>query len=155
MAASSSNSYWENLNSKRASKQKGKFGESLRKWFLNLTPEERGRVLSFEDKGTISISISISISMYQYLYIYIYILIVLLLLLLLSEGASLLSTMYDTKRKEGDGLFFNVDDPTLVKIHKVNLHIYPSMYIYIISILFTYFHILSINLIYLSNLSTI
>src|SRR5690348_12137603 len=53
-----------------------KHAEQLRNWFLKLSPEERGRVLSFEDKDI-----------------------------------TLLRQMHATLQKEGDGLFFAVDDP--------------------------------------------
>jgi hypothetical protein len=76
--------------SSRNKKKISKHGENLKKWFLNLNPEERGRVLSFEDK----------------------------------DGIILLRNMYNTKKKEGDGLFFAVDDPILPKIKEKAKKIY-------------------------------
>jgi len=63
---------------------KGKHGKHLLLWFLGLTPEVRGRVLSFEDK----------------------------------DGIGLVRQMFATQEKKGDGLFYAVDDPVLVKVQE-------------------------------------
>eukprot|EP01114_Cavostelium_apophysatum_P017166 TRINITY_DN5034_c0_g2_i1.p1 TRINITY_DN5034_c0_g2~~TRINITY_DN5034_c0_g2_i1.p1 ORF type:complete len:962 (+),score=288.02 TRINITY_DN5034_c0_g2_i1:260-3145(+) len=59
--------------------------ELLTKWFIGLNPEERGRVLSFEDK----------------------------------DGVILLKQMFDTRKKEGDGLFFSVGDAFFDTVEQV------------------------------------
>jgi hypothetical protein len=69
---------------KRAAEHKCRDGNLLLEWFHLLNPEERGRVLSFEDK----------------------------------EGALLIRRMYKTKKKEGDMLFFSVQDPVLLSLEQ-------------------------------------